>query len=663
VCAAVIVVLSLVALAPAQEQDREEQERVTSGGPIQEAHHVLGQSRRQDNAVRVVQLSDVPQVHLAGAVTVKRSADTGASLVLQSWQGPVDSNPPDPAITVGPNQVIATVNSTMVIYDKKGTVLSTNLIATFMGQPNANVWDTHLYYDANSGHFFVVCVTGDQRTTGFMLLAVSATNDATGAWYIYQLKEAKNAWLDFPWQTVTSNALVLSFMDIAAQGSTQTTFCATEVIGLPELISGNQSLKITRFDHVFSGPGFCNFAYPAINYDQGNIAYLLTQSNGVGDSLELARIDTSGTPTLDVFNMAVPHFGFPNTVPQKGTSQGIFPGGPGISGSALRNGSLWVAHTAVASDGNSVARWYEIDPVSRTVKQVGDVAGLGGAWMPVIAVLPDNEVDLVYTTSSSNDFASAGFAHRSSSDAPNTMPVTGVYQAGAGSYTGTRWGDFYEAWADPDGQSAWGIAEYIAANSYGTAIVHLASAGAVTVTPLITLAVSPTSATVNAGDSAKFTLSVTAQNAGAIAFSCAGLPTGATCSFNPASLNGSGNVELTIATAKTSAALISAGELMALTVALLMGLVLAPGLRRRTRYLALVMVACALATFVACGGTASTSNSQPMPQPPTTTPTPPTPPTPPATPAPTPSTQTFAVTITATGTGANGSATVSLTVK
>jgi hypothetical protein len=278
---------------------------------------------------------------------------------------------------------------------------------------------------------------------------------------------------------------------------------------------------------------------------------------------------------------------------------------------------------------------------------------------------------LIYTTSSANDFASAGYAHRSAADPPNTMPITGVYQPGGGVYTGTRWGDFFEAWSDPDGQSAWGIAEYMSANSYGTAIVQLASSSGVSVAPSLAISVSPTIAAVNAGQSANFAISVTAQNAQAISFSCSGLPPGAACSFNPASLNGSGAAQLTIATASTSGALISPGRFALGTFALVLGMTLIPGLRRRTRLLGLLLVICALIAFVACGGVSRSSNPQPGPNqpPPTgTAPPPTTPPPPPAT-SPTPpvsppaAPQSFAVIVTATGTPAKASATIALTVK
>ena len=71
----------------------------------------------------------------------------------------------------------------------------------------------------------------------------------------------------------------------------------------------------------------------------------------------------------------------------------------------------------------------------------------------------------------------------------------------------------------------------------------------------LALVAQTTSATVTAGGSANTTLNVTANGPGlgAISFACSGLPSGATCTFNPASVTTTGPVAMTIATtAKTS---------------------------------------------------------------------------------------------------------------
>jgi hypothetical protein len=85
--------------------------------------------------------------------------------------------------------------------------------------------------------------------------------------------------------------------------------------------------------------------------------------------------------------------------------------------------------------------------------------------------------------------------------------------------------------------------------------INLVGAG---LAPDFQIAVSPLSPpTIKAGDSGTSTVTVTSVEGfnSAVAFSCAGLPSGANCSFNPASLpNGSGDSTLTVRTSATTAA-------------------------------------------------------------------------------------------------------------
>jgi Big-like domain-containing protein len=68
--------------------------------------------------------------------------------------------------------------------------------------------------------------------------------------------------------------------------------------------------------------------------------------------------------------------------------------------------------------------------------------------------------------------------------------------------------------------------------------------------PNFSLASTPTSRTVAAGNSATYTLSTTALNGftGTVALAASGLPTGATATFSPASVTGTGSSTLTVAT-------------------------------------------------------------------------------------------------------------------
>jgi hypothetical protein len=126
------------------------------------------------------------------------------------------------------------------------------------------------------------------------------------------------------------------------------------------------------------------------------------------------------------------------------------------------------------------------------------------------------------------------------------------------------------------------------------------------------LAASPSSATVTAGQSAQFTLTVTPQNgfAQAVALSCSGLPEGDSCSFAPATVTPAGvpvTSALTIAAAANTA--MTAPQPLPLWTKLVGGISLALLLwpvRRRRVWPAFVLSFLLGASFaiIGCGGSA-----------------------------------------------------------
>jgi hypothetical protein len=74
--------------------------------------------------------------------------------------------------------------------------------------------------------------------------------------------------------------------------------------------------------------------------------------------------------------------------------------------------------------------------------------------------------------------------------------------------------------------------------------------------PDFSISASPSSQTVTQGNSTTYTTTISALNGftGTVSFSVSGLPTGATGSFNPTSVAGSGNSTLTVMTASTTPA-------------------------------------------------------------------------------------------------------------
>jgi hypothetical protein len=617
--------------------------------------------------------------HIASSLT---SADAAAnSQVVRTFPGPLGGMiPPDPMIAAGPVNVMALVNGRYAVYDKSGKLLSSmQPFEFFTGQfiDNTFFWDGRILFDQNTQRFVIVSAAGDQRSHGSAYLAVSASSDATGRWNVFQLLSSTQYWIDYPGLGVTSNAVFIPLFRNPFPATGGSSFCPLLVIGMPELLAGNSNLNITQFDQAV--PLCSGSAGPVLNLTSSTTGYLLAQvaGNANGNMLTLITLDTAAKPTLSSTTFPVPHYDVPDAPPQPGTTVKIVMPGSDIYSAVFRNSSIWTVQSVKPTDGNSSGvRWYEIDPKAKTVRQSGTITGAGSAYVGAITALPNDDVYLVYTTSSDRQFASAGYAYRSASDPPGTMTTTGIYQAGSGTYSIQRWGDFAAISADPDGQNAWGIAEYVSADqTTGSAIVQLAKPGQVAPgAPTLSLSANPSAATVKAGASAQLAITASGQNLTApISFACSGLPQGAACSFNPATLDKlGGSTTLTITTSASSAALAPFGWTLAASAVGILGFWLAPSSVARKRWLSVLVVGVAI-WFAACGGTGSQQTPGSTTTPPGTTPPggttggsttggPPTPPPPPPPPTAPPS-QTFTVTITATSGTTQATTAVTLTVQ
>ncbi len=585
------------------------------------------------------------QLHKSGAMAARAvtgAASTGSNIVLQVFPGPVDGVPPDSQIAAGPNHLVAAVNSILVVYDKHGTQISLTSIPTFFGAFNTRAccFDPRVLFDQTSGRFVFVASRND-GTSSDLYIAVSATSDPTGTWYKYAINSSSVFWSDFPSVGVGPSALYISTDRIPfSPGSAA---WDVTVIGLPELLAGQSNLVITDFTAVNSPQGPI---VPAITFGASDVEYLV--SNGSPGTINVYWINTSGPLSIKSGTIQTASFTYPQLGPQPGTTQGLNPGADQVFTPVWRNGSLWFTQP-IGGDASGIplTRWYEVDPVQLAVRQFGEVSIAGATEIPALTVRPDGGVDIVFSTSSTTQFASAAFAHRDAGDPPGTMPIQGIYKAGVAPYTAsTRWGDVSGIAVDPDGQSVWGMAEYAQATNFGTSIVQLGTPAPPA--PSLAMTASPAAQTITAGQAATVTISVQGQSLSApVSFACSGLPAAAACAFNPGSVSVGANgasTTLTITTTARTSAMLRGGWMWFAIVPFGFAMVLYRTNRRR---LAIVSSFVAIVLMLACGGVAGKA-TQPSPPPQTQSGTPP---------------GSYAVTVTGTSGSMQSSATVTVQVQ
>jgi hypothetical protein len=224
--------------------------------------------------------------------------------------------------------------------------------------------------------------------------------------------------------------------------------------------------------------------------------------------------------------------------------------------------SLVVNHSVTAGSSAGV-RWYEIRSPggTPTVYQQGTYAPDSNyRWMGSIAMDKAGDVGLGYSISSASIHPGIRYTGRQATDPLNTLQAESVVFDGAGSQTGglSRWGDYSSISVDPvDDCTFWYTTEYIPGNgsfNWHTRIVSFKfpSCG----TPDFSIAASPSSQSVVQGSGTSYTVTVTPSGGftGTVTFSASGLPSGATASFNPTSVAGSGSSTMSVTTSSTTPA-------------------------------------------------------------------------------------------------------------
>src|SRR5262249_35074172 len=127
----------------------------------------------------------------------------------------------------------------------------------------------------------------------------------------------------------------------------------------------------------------------------------------------------------------------------------------------------------------TAAQWFQIDPAKPAIVQRGRIDDPTGNYLyayPSIAVNKNGDALLGYTRFSANDFATAEFSYRASTDPANTMQRDHIIKTGESTYIATgsqsgsnRWGDYSITLVDPANDTRfWTLQEYASTPPIGS---------------------------------------------------------------------------------------------------------------------------------------------------------------------------------------------------
>jgi hypothetical protein len=514
-----------------------------------------------------------PVASLAPVISINRDG-LGGGFVGPQGSFAVQYAPPDNNGAVGATQFVEAVNVGLAVFDKAtgtpvyGPVPINTLWTGFgTGCETNNDGDPTVSYDRIANRW-VISQFSVNSLPYTQCVAVSTTSDATGSYYRYAFTYGNTAFNDYPKFGVWPDGYYVTY-NIFNNGVSfaGAKVCALDRSGMIAGLTATQQCFNTTTAYGGLLPADLDGSTPppagAPNYlvALGATSTQLAVWKFHVDWTTPANSTFTGPTALTVAGYAEA-CGGGTCVPQSSTTNRLDSLADRLMNrAAYRNfgthESLVVNHSVTA--GTSVGvRWYELRSLFGTpaLYQQGTFApDAAYRWMGSIAQDKAGNIALGYSTSSSSLRPQIRYTGRLAGDATGTMTQgETTIVTGAGSQTGglSRWGDYTSMQIDPvDDCTFWYTNQYIPVNGSFNWRTRIAAFRfpecSTTATPDFTLAATPASATVTAGNPASYTVTVTPVNGytGSVTLSATGLPTGASASFSPNPTTGTSTMTVT----------------------------------------------------------------------------------------------------------------------
>jgi uncharacterized protein (TIGR03437 family) len=401
--------------------------------------------------------------------------------------------PPDTMGAVGPQHVMVTLNSEILVQTRDGRPLKRLVLEDFLRPAGAvdAAFDPRLYFDPTLNRW-ILCAAADGLTArSALFVGVSRSSDPTGDWNLFRIpSEGSNQWIDYPilgiagpWVIVTTNQFQLTTNRYVRSNLL--------VFSKDDLVNGRGAYRLFT-DAIFS-------ALP-VNDPRGELgrAVLATAFEGNQSGAGVLTLsEIRGEPGAEEYRSAVQSIRIDQPwairgvggdfAPQLNSLAKIDAGDDRMQSCMVRNRSIWCAQTVflpVNAPNRSAIQWFRIvaTQTGYSIAERGrldDPTARAFYAYPSIAVNRNNDVLIGYSRFSANQFASANFAFRAGNDASGEFQADTVFKPGEAVFrrgvNSNRWGDYSAAVVDPvDDLTLWTLQEFAAsparngANRYGT---------------------------------------------------------------------------------------------------------------------------------------------------------------------------------------------------
>jgi hypothetical protein len=423
---------------------------------------------------------------LAGA-TVATGSGVNFDGVGVGFSGPngtfsPDAAPPDTNGSVGSTQFVQWVNESFAVFDKAtgavlyGPAAGNTLWSGFGGKCQSNNdGDIIVLYDKAANRWVMTQFAVSGGGGYLQCIAISQTDDATGAWYRYAF--SYNKFPDYPKVGVWSDAYYVTFNMFQGNSFLGPRACAWDRAKMLQGLSATQVCFQLAKSVGSMLPADLDGTTPP---PAGSPNYLLTTGT---NSLQLYKfhvdfVNTGNSTLTGPTNLTVASFsracGGGACIPQPGTQQLLDSLGDRLMYRlAYRNfgdhESLVVNHSIATSSSIGV-RWYELRDPGGTpiVYQQGTYAPNSDyRWMGSIAMDKSGNIAVGYSISSNSRAPSIRYTVRAAGDPLGQMGAETEIVGGGGSQLQSlaRWGDYSSMSVDPvDDCTFWYTNEYLKAS-------------------------------------------------------------------------------------------------------------------------------------------------------------------------------------------------------